>query len=422
MPAKEDKESVKKMEKSLDKLVSEVTALRDEIDQLSASTPKLEDIEAFSEQLIAIEKQVSEVEQIPDISKKVDSQETTFHEKLDEINDYFEKHHDSLNSKMDDIRGDLSPLSTLDETNETIGEMNELLTEMNESKETEVIFKKLDEILLSLTDVKDEIDSSKSISDKKFADLQDQLSELTSDEDVVDKLESIDSRLEDGREDFGQKIEDILGSVVGLGNTMNKIKDSSESDVIQKKIDSIETYIADLSTLEDRFHDLNSSIVETKEIVGIIVRQLDDIERKYNKTLEKVDNAITLVEETTDKMGTSITRQEKKTRAISEKETEDETTAAPKNDMPEDLDSLMQYLLDMVDADVEANEMAAAIESVRDQLTTIIDTHTPVLFKLGKRANELKSYPPTATLNENDIARLNSEIRGWREKLTRISG
>ncbi|MGV9103851.1 MAG: hypothetical protein ACOC3C_07030, partial [Candidatus Thorarchaeota archaeon] len=98
------------------------------------------------------------------------------------------------------------------------------------------------------------------------------------------------------------------------------------------------------------------------------------------------------------------------------------TTAAPKNDMPEDLDSLMQYLLDMVDADVEANEMAAAIESVRDQLTTIIDTHTPVLFKLGKRANELKSYPPTATLNENDIARLNSEIREWREKLTHISG
>ncbi|MGV9170622.1 MAG: hypothetical protein ACOC38_11860 [Promethearchaeia archaeon] len=422
MPAKEDKESVKKMEKSLDKLLSEVTALRDEIDQLSASTPKLEDIEAFSEQLIAIEKQVSEVEQIPDISKKVDSQETTFHKKMDEINDYFEKHHDALNSKMDDIRGDLSPLSTLDETNETIGKMNEILTEMNESKETEVIFKKLDEILLSLTDVKDEIDSSKSISDKKFADLQDQLSELTSDEDVVDKLESIDSKLEDGREDFGQKIEDILGSVVGLGNTMNKIKDSSESDVIQKKIDSIETYIADLSALEDRFHDLNSSIVETKEIVGIIVRQLDDIERKYNKTLEKVDNAITLVEETTDKLGTSITRQEKKTRAISEKETENETTAAPKNDMPEDLDSLMQYLLDMVDADVEANEMAAAIESVRDQLTTIIDTHTPVLFKLGKRANELKSYPPTATLNENDIARLNSEIREWREKLTHISG
>ncbi|MFO7835478.1 MAG: hypothetical protein R6V83_02395 [Candidatus Thorarchaeota archaeon] len=422
MPAKEDKESVKKMEKSLDKLLSEVAALRDEINQLSVSTPKLEDIEAFSEQLIAIEKQVSEVEQIPDISKKVDSQEITFHKKLDEINDYFEKHHDSLNSKMDDIRGDLSSLSTLDETNETIGKMNELLTEMNESKETEVIFKKLDEILLSLTDVKDEIDSSKNVSDKKFGDLQDQLSELTSDEDVVDKLESIDSRLEDGREDFGQKIEDILGSVVGLGNTMNKIKDSSESDVIQKKIDSIETYIADLSALEDRFHDLNSSIVETKEIVGIIVRQLDDIERKYNKTLEKVDNAITLVEETTDKLGTSITRQEMKPRAISEKETEEETTAAPKSDMPEDLDSLMQYLLDMVDADVEANEMAVAIESVRDQLTTIIDTHTPILFKLGKRANELKSYPPTATLNENDIARLNSEIREWREKLTHISG
>lgn len=420
MPAKEDNKIVKDMEKKLDKLITEVTELRGEVEKLSTSTSKLEDVEALNEQLKTMEKKVSNVEEIPDISKKLDLQETALHKKLDEMSGSIEKQQDALDSKVDSIKDDLSPLSTLEETNEKIGNVNDLVKEMSESKETDVIFKKLDEILISLTDVKDELDTSKGISEEQFGNLHDQLSELTSEEDIAEKLESIDSRIEEGRAEFEKKIEDLLGSVVGLGNTMNKLKDSSESDVIRKKIDSLETYIADLSGLEDRFHDLNTSIEDTKEIVGIIVRQLDDIERKYNKTLDKVDETIELVEEATDNLNTGSAKQKKKEETVSENENEEEVDE-PKKDMPEDLDSLMQHLLDMVDADVEANEMAAAIESVRDQLTNIIDTHTPVLFKLGKRANELKSYPPTATLNENDIARLNSEIREWREKLTEIS-
>jgi chromosome segregation ATPase len=420
LPAKEDNKIVKDMEKKLDKLITEVTELRGEVEKLSTSTSKLEDVEALNEQLKTMEKKVSNVEEIPDISKKLDLQETALHKKLDEMSGSIEKQQDALDSKVDSIKDDLSPLSTLEETNEKIGNVNDLVKEMSESKETDVIFKKLDEILISLTDVKDELDTSKGISEEQFGNLHDQLSELTSEEDIAEKLESIDSRIEEGRAEFEKKIEDLLGSVVGLGNTMNKLKDSSESDVIRKKIDSLETYIADLSGLEDRFHDLNTSIEDTKEIVGIIVRQLDDIERKYNKTLDKVDETIELVEEATDNLNTGSAKQKKKEETVSENENEEEVDE-PKKDMPEDLDSLMQHLLDMVDADVEANEMAAAIESVRDQLTNIIDTHTPVLFKLGKRANELKSYPPTATLNENDIARLNSEIREWREKLTEIS-
>ncbi|MBS3795154.1 MAG: hypothetical protein KGY80_09665 [Candidatus Thorarchaeota archaeon] len=421
MPAKEDNTIAKDMEKKLDKLITEVTDLRSEVEKLFTSTSKLEDVESLSEQLKAMETKVSVVEEIPDISKKIDLQETALHKKFDEMSGNIEKQQDALDSKLDTIKEDLSPLSTLEETNEKIDNVNDLVTEMSESKETEVIFKKIDEILISLTDVKDELNTSNEISEEKFGNLQAQLSELTSEEDIAEKLQSIDSKIEEGRMDFEEKIEDLLGSVVGLGNTMNKIKDSSESDVIQKKIDSLETYIADLSGLEDRFHDLNTSIEDTKEIVGIIVRQLDDIERKYNKTLEKVDETIGLVEEATENLNTAPAKQKNKEKAAPENENDEQIDDEPKRDMPQDLDSLMQYLLDMVDADVEANEMAAAIESVRDQLTNIIDTHTPVLFKLGKRANELKSYPPTATLNENDIARLNSEIREWREKLIEIS-
>jgi len=51
----------------------------------------------------------------------------------------------------------------------------------------------------------------------------------------------------------------------------------------------------------------------------------------------------------------------------------------------------------------------------------MIKGHTPVLFQFGKKARELKSYPPTATLNENDIASLNTEIRAWTSKLKEIA-
>ena len=67
---------------------------------------------------------------------------------------------------------------------------------------------------------------------------------------------------------------------------------------------------------------------------------------------------------------------------------------------------------------VPVNEaMAEALEDVRDQLTMQIEGHTPVLFQFGKRAREFKSYPPTATLNENDIASLSREIKTWTGKL-----
>jgi hypothetical protein len=77
----------------------------------------------------------------------------------------------------------------------------------------------------------------------------------------------------------------------------------------------------------------------------------------------------------------------------------------------------MDGLLDLVVPQTEATEMAKALEDVRDQLTTQIEGHTPVLFQFGKRARDFKSYPPTATLNENDIASLSREIKSWTGKL-----
>ena len=81
----------------------------------------------------------------------------------------------------------------------------------------------------------------------------------------------------------------------------------------------------------------------------------------------------------------------------------------------------MKGLLNKVKPQTEAKEMAKALEDARDELTTMIKGHTPIIFQFGKRATELKSYPPTATLNENDIARLNKDLRDWTSKLKKLA-
>jgi len=81
----------------------------------------------------------------------------------------------------------------------------------------------------------------------------------------------------------------------------------------------------------------------------------------------------------------------------------------------------MSKLLEHVNPQTEAKVMSEILEEVRDELTPMITVHTPVLFQFGKKARELKSYPPTATLNENDIASLNKDIKAWTSKLKEIA-
>ncbi len=77
--------------------------------------------------------------------------------------------------------------------------------------------------------------------------------------------------------------------------------------------------------------------------------------------------------------------------------------------------------MEMVTPQTEATTMANALEEARDVLTEMIEGSTPVLFQFGKKARELKSYPPTATLNENDIALLNKDLRNWTTKLKEMA-
>ena len=76
-----------------------------------------------------------------------------------------------------------------------------------------------------------------------------------------------------------KKIDDILVSL-------------ADGEVVPKKLDDLQNYIAEFSGIEEKIQDIASQFEETKEIVGIIVRQLDDIERKYNVAIDKVTEAV----------------------------------------------------------------------------------------------------------------------------------
>jgi len=244
--------------------------------------------------------------------------------------------------------------------------------------------------------------------------------------------------------DIGKKLDELAKTLKGLdakklddiSKEIKEVKDSKESAVIIKKLDDIlvtladgeavpkklddlQSYIAEFSGIEEKVQDLSSQFEETKEIVGIIVRQLDDIERKYNVAIDKVTEAVeTLTDFVKSGVPTEEVEPKKPKKPTKEpKEEEPKVKIPDKASLPSAIDSLMDNLMTLVTPQTEAKEMAEALEEVRDELTTMIKGHTPVLFQFGKRARELKSYPPTATLNENDIASLSREIKSWKSKL-----
>ncbi|MHA2351675.1 MAG: hypothetical protein ACXABX_00975 [Candidatus Thorarchaeota archaeon] len=264
-------------------------------------------------------------------------------------------------------------------------------------------------------------------------------------EEIQKKIDKLSKKLDDVAKsvkglDATKKLDEITKSVNGIDSAVKEVKDSKEStviikklddilvsiadsDVVPKKLDDLQNYIAEFSGIEEKVQDLASQFEETKEIVGIIVRQLDDIERKYNVAIDKVTEAVETLTEFV-KAGPAAPAEPKKPSKKPPKETKEEKLEVKPPDkasLPSAIDSLMDNLMTLVVPQTEATEMAEALEEVRDELTTMIKGHTPVLFQFGKRARELKSYPPTATLNENDIASLSREIKSWKGKLKEMA-
>ncbi len=268
--------------------------------------------------------------------------------------------------------------------------------------------------------------------------------------EILEKVGTLAEELASIRKDLGalgsipgiaKKVDGLTSSANEISKTMQGIHESkeyeviikklddllislSEPEVITKKLDDLQGYVAGLSGIEEKVEDLSRAFQETQEIVGIIVRQLDDIERKYNLSIDKISETADTVARIAEGASSTPTRAtERKTHKNDEEAVSvpEKKVPVPKASLPSTIDALMDRLLNLVNPQTEATKMGEALEDVRDELTSMIQGHTPVLFQFGKKARELKSYPPTATLNENDIASLNKDIKSWTSKLKEIA-
>lgn len=289
----------------------------------------------------------------------------------------------NLRKELKEVKSTLSPVSKIDDLISSVNEIKKFdkkLDSLATSGDSEVATKKMDELATSLKGFEDDI---KVLKDAKET-------------EVILK-----------------KIDDILLTL-------------TDSDVIGKKLDDLQGYIAGLSGIEEKVQDLSGQFTETNEIVGIIVRQLDDIERKYNLSIEKLSETTELISQIAErgaKLDASVKTDSKKTTKTTDTKEAPAKKKPPvsKASLPSAIDALMTKLLKLVNPQTEAKVMAESLEEIRDELTTMITVHTPILHKLGTKARELKSYPPTATLNENDIASLNKDIKSWATKLKEIA-
>ncbi len=359
MSSENDFSLVKELEKKVETLTKELETHTEKLAALDKIHELSKKIDALANDLESIKTKVDDQTKLEEIAKSIE-----------------EKDVDGLSSKIDNLASNLDSLSS------KLGEVEASVTTMRDSKETEVLFKKLDDILIAVTDLNSVVDESLSSSKSSLID---------------------------------EKIESISKSTMDIASSVDQLRESSNTEVLGKKIDDLQHYVAGLSVLEEKVGEISSSYAETKEIVGIIVRQLDDIERKYNKALDEIGQAMESVRSLVEGRVMPVSETPKKSpKKPSTKEPKPKIDAAT-------VDGLMNALLKKVKPQTEAKEMAKALEEVRDKLTTMIKTHSPVFHQFGTRARELKSYPPTATLNENDIARLNKDLRDWTAKLKKLA-
>ncbi|MGY5859913.1 MAG: hypothetical protein RTU63_11140 [Candidatus Thorarchaeota archaeon] len=283
------------------------------------------------------------------------------------------------------------------------------------------ISEKVDSLTKELADLRKELENQIKKFDKKL----DGLSTSKDSEAATKKMDELAAALK-GFEGDIQAIKDAKETEVIIKKIDDILLSMSDSEVLGKKLDDLQGYVAGLSGIEEKVEDLSTQFTETNEIVGIIVRQLDDIERKYNLSIDKISETAELVAKIAES-GVAVASAPKDTgkkppKTTETKETpEKKTPPVSKAKLPSTIDAIMSKLLDLVNPQTEATSMAQSLEEARDELTPMITVHTPVLFQFGKKARELKSYPPTATLNENDIASLNKEIKSWASKLKEIA-
>ncbi|MGQ4871223.1 MAG: hypothetical protein ACP6IT_05250 [Candidatus Thorarchaeota archaeon] len=298
--------------------------------------------------------------------------------------DSLEKTVEKLVSEISDLREVVKALSEDSGVSDSVKELGQSVAEMKSQLDG---IAKIDDVLSTIGGLRDEISAMKESS---------------------------------ASDEMNKKLDDILSSISGLGKSIQQVHDRQDMSDITSRLDDLNKRLEVLTGLGERVDELHSTFEETKEIVSIIVRQLDDIERKYNKALSEVSEALALVRKVAES-GPSVSAPAEPTPPPERAPPKKKPRKVSGKALPSTIDAIMEQLLELVTPHTEAVEMARALEETRDRLTDLIKEHTPVIFQFGKMARELKSYPPTATLNENDIARLNKEIRSWTAKLKEVA-
>ncbi|MHA1740918.1 MAG: hypothetical protein ACTSVD_02375, partial [Candidatus Thorarchaeota archaeon] len=291
--------------------------------------------------------------------------------------DSLEKTVEKLVSEISDLREVVKALSEDSGVSDSVKELGQSVAEMKSQLDG---IAKIDDVLSTIGGLRDEISAMKESS---------------------------------ASDEMNKKLDDILSSISGLGKSIQQVHDRQDMSDITSRLDDLHKRLEVLTGLGERVDELHSTFEETKEIVSIIVRQLDDIERKYNKALSEVSEALALVRKVAESGPPPVTAPTEPTPPPERAPPKKKPRKVSGKALPSTIDAIMEQLLELVTPHTEAVEMARALEETRDRLTDLIKEHTPVIFQFGKMARELKSYPPTATLNENDIARLNKEIRSW---------
>ncbi|MHA1247946.1 MAG: hypothetical protein ACTSPE_11510 [Candidatus Thorarchaeota archaeon] len=298
--------------------------------------------------------------------------------------DSLEKTVEKLVSEISDLREVVRALSEDSGVSDSVKELGQSVAEMKSQLDG---IAKIDDVLSTIGGLRDEISAMKESS---------------------------------ASDEMNKKLDDILSSISGLGKSIQQVHDRQDMSDITSRLDDLHKRLEVLTGLGERVDEIHSTFEETKEIVSIIVRQLDDIERKYNKALSEVSEALALVRKVAES-GPSVSAPAEPTPPPERAPPKKKPRKVSGKALPSTIDAIMEQLLELVTPHTEAVEMARALEETRDRLTDLIKEHTPVIFQFGKMARELKSYPPTATLNENDIARLNKEIRSWTAKLKEVA-
>lgn len=315
---------------------------------------------------------------------------------------------DSLADDLTAIRDDLKPMDSLPDMEKNV---DSLKSDLKEVQSRMADIEKLNNTLKNLGGFEKKIDKT-----------AESIGKIEKAIDAV-KNESDTSEIAKGVEGLQESIDEILKSKeneVIIKKLDDLLLYFTDSDVLVKKLDDLQTYVAGLSGIEEKVEELSNNLSETNEIVSIIVRQLDDIERKYNQTIDRIAEVADDIEASLASADSLVTsgKAEKKP---SKTESNTAGKAVSKASLPSTIDQIMTDLMALVTPQTDAKDMARFLEEARDRLTTMISGHTPVLYQFGTKARELKSYPPTATLNENDIALLSKDIRSWTSKLKEMA-